>query len=124
VRRPDGDVELAPQADFAVPPCAGCGGGPLKPAVTFFGDSVDPARRDRAHELASGCDLLLAVGTSLTVWSAFRLARAAKDAGARLAVVCVGETRADGIADWKAEALAGEVCARLAAHPRLLLPRV
>ncbi|GBF95194.1 NAD-dependent deacetylase [Raphidocelis subcapitata] len=124
LRRPDGDVELTPQASFAVPPCGACGGGPLKPAVTFFGDSVDPARKERAQELAAGCDLLLAVGTSLTVWSAFRLAKAAKDAGARLAIVCVGDTRADGLADWKAEALAGEVLARLAAHPRLLLPRV
>jgi NAD+-dependent protein deacetylase sirtuin 4 len=109
-----------------VPPCASCG-GVLKPEVTFFGDSVRPDRAALSQSLAASCGgggLLLAVGTSLMVWSAFRLAKAAKDAGARLAVVCVGETRADGIADFKAEALAGEVLARLAGHPRLLLPRV
>lgn len=83
-----------------------------------------PDRAERSLALARGCDLMLAVGTSLMVWSAFRLAKAAKDSGARLALVCVGETRADQIADWKAEALAGEVLARLAAHPRLLLPRL
>jgi NAD-dependent deacetylase sirtuin 4 len=69
-------------------------------------------------------DLVLAVGTSLMVWSAFRLIKAAKEAGARLAIVNVGPTRADGLADLKVEALAGEVMMRLASHPRLLLPRV
>ena len=124
VRRPDGDVELVDAgAGFSVPPCDGCGGF-LKPAVTFFGDSVRPAVAARSLELAGGCDLLLAVGTSLMVWSAFRLAKTAKESGAKLALVCVGETRADSLADFKAEALAGEVLARLAAHPRLLLPRV
>lgn len=85
---------------------------------------MKPDRAATSLALAGGCDLLLAVGTSLMVWSAFRLAKAAKDSGAALALVCVGDTRADGLADWKAEALAGEVLARLAAHPRLLLPRI
>lgn len=92
--------------------------------MVFFGDSVDPARKEAADQLASSCDLLLAVGTSLMVWSAFRVAKAAKERGAALALVCVGDTRADGLADWKGEALAGEVLSRLAAHPRLLLPRL
>ncbi|KAI8473267.1 MAG: DHS-like NAD/FAD-binding domain-containing protein [Monoraphidium minutum] len=125
VRRPDGDVELVDAGrGFVVPACSECGDGVLKPEVTFFGDSVRPDRAELSRDLAGGCDLLLAVGTSLMVWSAFRLAKAAKERGAKVAIVCVGETRADGIADWKAEALAGEVLARLAGHPRLLLPRI
>jgi NAD-dependent deacetylase sirtuin 4 len=113
-----------PGLGFVVPPCPACGAGPLKPAVTFFGDSVPPARAQEAAALAANSDVVIAVGTSLMVWSAFRLAKAAKEAGAKLALVCVGETRADGICDLKVGALAGEVMARLAAHPRLLLPRV
>lgn len=35
------------------------------------------------------------------VYSAFRLAKAAKDAGAQVAAVCVGPTRADGFLDLK-----------------------
>jgi len=126
VRRPDGDVELVDAGrGFVVPPCADCGGGGvLKPAVTFFGDSVTPARVREADALATSADLVLAVGTSLMVLSAFRIVKAAKEAGARVALVVVGETRADGLADYKVEALAGEVMARLAAHPKLLLPRV
>lgn len=57
------------------------------------------------------------------VYSAFRLARAAKAGGAKLALVSVGPTRADSLADLKAEVLAGEALSRLAAHPALLLPR-
>lgn len=35
------------------------------------------------------------------VWSAFRLVKAAKEAGAKLAIVNVGPTRADDLADIK-----------------------
>lgn len=76
-----------------------------------------------ALQAATSCDLLLVVGSSLMVWSAFRLAKAAADAGGRLAIVNVGPTRADGLAAFKAEALAGEVLAQLARHPALLVPR-
>jgi NAD-dependent deacetylase sirtuin 4 len=58
------------------------------------------------------------------VWSAFRLAKAAKEAGAALAIVNVGETRADDIADLKVPSLAGEALMKLATHPSLMLPRV
>lgn len=76
-----------------------------------------------ALSAVSSCDLVLVVGSSLMVWSAFRLIKAAKGAGAALAIVNVGPTRADDLADLKVEALAGEVMMRLASHPRLLLPR-
>jgi NAD-dependent deacetylase sirtuin 4 len=58
------------------------------------------------------------------VWSAFRLAKAAKEAGAALAIVNVGETRADDIADLKVHVLAGEALMKLATHPSLMLPRL
>ena len=57
------------------------------------------------------------------VWSAFRLAKATKAAGGKLAVVNVGATRADELADVRVSALAGEVLSRLASHLSLLLPR-
>jgi NAD-dependent deacetylase sirtuin 4 len=67
---------------------------------------------------------MLVVGSSCMVWSAYRLVKAAVQAGARLAIINVGPTRADDLAHVKVEALAGEVMMRLAHHPRLLLPRV
>jgi NAD-dependent deacetylase sirtuin 4 len=69
-------------------------------------------------------DLVLVVGSSLMVWSAFRLVKAAKAAGAQLAIVNVGATRADELADVKVESLAGEVMMQLAVHPSLLVPKV
>ena len=51
--------------------------------------------------VAEGCDGLLVVGSSLMVYSAFRLARAAIATGAELALVSVGPTRADDIAQLK-----------------------
>lgn len=78
----------------------------------------------RALAAAQSADLVLVVGSSLMVWSAFRLIKAAKAAGAKLAIVNVGPTRADGLADIKVESLAGEVMMQLAMHPSLLVPRV
>eukprot|EP00775_Hariotina_reticulata_P005530 gene5530-5765_t len=100
-----------------------CGSQLLKPDVVFFGDSVPRDRVQRALEAAGVADLLLVVGSSLMVWSAFRLAKAAKEAGAKIAIVNVGPTRADDLATLKIEALAGEVMMRLASHPCLLVPR-
>ena len=48
-----------------------------------------------------GCDGLLVVGSSLMVYSAFRLARAAAASGAQLALLSVGPTRADDLASVK-----------------------
>jgi len=125
VRRPDGDVELRDAgASFVVPPCPSCGADALKPAVTFFGDSIPKERAARAGALAAGCDALLVVGSSVQVFSAFRLTTASVEAGARLVLLNVGETRADAIAHAKLPALAGEALMRLATHDSLLLPRV
>ncbi len=55
----------------------------------------------RAKQLVEDCDGLLVVGSSLMVYSAFRLARAAATSGAQLALLSVGPTRADDIADIK-----------------------
>lgn len=73
--------------------------------------------------MVEASEAVLVVGSSLAVYSAYRLARAAKHAGAHLALLNVGPTRADEFADLKVEALAGEALTRLAAHPSLVLPR-
>lgn len=51
---------------FQVPSCLRCG-GPLKPDVVFFGDTVDPAKVDFVHKLVKEADALLVVGSSLQV---------------------------------------------------------
>lgn len=80
------------------PPCLVCA-GILKSATISFGQALDTAVLLRAHEAARSCDLLLAVGTSLSVHPAAGLVGVALDAEARL-VVCNGsETPYDAEAD-------------------------
>ena len=123
-QRPDGDVELAADAHaaFALPSCAACGGGPLKPAVVFFGASLEPGVAARSRELAASCDAVLVVGSSLAAWSAFRLAETAAKRGSPVAILNVGPTRADALATLRVEARAAEALPRVLAHGGLDLP--
>jgi NAD-dependent deacetylase sirtuin 4 len=121
--RPDGDSELPENgyADFTPPACEGCGSRLLKPRVTFHGGALPPATAAAAWDLAVGCDGLLIVGSTLSTFSAFRLAREAARRHGRVGIVSYGPTRADPIAAFKVEAAAGEVLAALAR--RLGLPQ-
>jgi NAD-dependent SIR2 family protein deacetylase len=47
------------------------------------------------------------VGSSLTVWSGYRLARQAREEGKPVCILNIGPTRADGEATVKVEAPAG-----------------
>jgi len=72
--------EEAPPADEKSPyPPGPMQHGVLKPDLVFFGASVPKPVHARADELLASADGLLVVGTSLTVWSAFRLLRATFD---------------------------------------------
>jgi NAD-dependent deacetylase len=68
------------------PPCRACG-GVLKSATVMFGQSLDPSVLRRAVRAAAGCDLMLAVGSTLTVEPAASLCAVATDAGAHLVIV-------------------------------------
>lgn len=112
---PDGDADLegVDFSAFEVPACARCG-GVLKPAVVFFGDAI-PAERSRAALAeVQQADALLVVGSSLMVWSGFRLVRAAAEAGLPVAAVNEGRTRADELLQFKIEAPCGLTLERTA----------
>ncbi|HEY3645164.1 MAG TPA: NAD-dependent protein deacetylase [Gammaproteobacteria bacterium] len=117
---PDGDADLDGRdfGAFEVPACDACG-GVLKPAVVFFGDSIPAADTQRALAEVQDADALLVVGSSLMVWSGFRLARAAAERGIPVAAVNLGATRADHLMQFKVEAPCGEalsaLCEELAA---------
>lgn len=109
-QRPDGDgfVPRSDYHDVSVPPCNVCGGF-LKPDVVFFGDSVPRHRVERSRAALDASDGLLCIGTSLAVHSAFRFVRAAQKKGIPIAILNVGETRAEaeGIEVLKVEAPIG-----------------
>ncbi|GKA32893.1 NAD-dependent protein deacylase SRT2, partial [Tanacetum coccineum] len=67
--------------------------------VVFFGDNVPKDRANMAMEAAKGCDAFLVLGSSVMTMSAFRLVRAAHEAGAATAIINIGKTRAMNFAD-------------------------
>ena len=107
---PDGDAELPARelSSFLVPGCETCG-GVLKPDVVFFGESVPKPQVDAAWRLLDGAELLLVVGSSLTVFSGRRFVYRAREARIPVAIVNLGPTRADDLADVKVQGRLGEV---------------
>lgn len=80
------------------PACELCG-GILKSATISFGQSLEPEVLRAAVRAAQDCDLLLAVGTSLTVHPAAGLVDLALAAGARFIVINAQPTPYDPVAD-------------------------
>ena len=80
------------------PPCRTCG-GILKSATISFGQSLVAADLERADRVARECDLMLAVGSTLTVYPAAEVVPIAKYAGARVVIVNGEATAMDDLAD-------------------------
>ena len=78
--QPDGDAELDADlvAVFQVVACKLCGGD-LKPDVVFFGGTVSEPTLAAAWDLFDRGEVLLVVGSSLTVYSGFRFVRRASE---------------------------------------------
>jgi NAD-dependent deacetylase sirtuin 4 len=111
---PDGDADLPDEAlaGFVAPTCTHCG-GTLKPNVVFFGESVPRATLDAALAAFDEAEALLVVGSSLAVFSGHRFARRAMDRGMPIAIVNLGECRADPLATLRIEADCTEVLPEL-----------
>ncbi|MBO7482913.1 MAG: NAD-dependent deacetylase [Kiritimatiellae bacterium] len=79
--------------DPYVPRCP-CGGA-FKPDITFFGESLPEEAFMRSQELAARADLMLVLGTSLTVFPAAGLPRLTLHNGGRLVIVNAQPTPLD-----------------------------
>jgi len=79
-------------------PDCGCGGF-IKTATISFGQSMPATALRRAEAMARGCDLFLAIGSSLVVWPAAGFPLMAKQSGARLAILNREPTEFDAVAD-------------------------
>lgn len=112
---PDGDTELAPELarSFRVASCLRCG-GVLKPDVVFFGENVPPSTLHCAWEVFEDADVLLVAGSSLAVYSSYRFVERAKREGKPVAIVNIGTTRGDDLAQVKVQGRTGEVLPALA----------
>jgi NAD-dependent deacetylase len=80
------------------PPCRSCG-GILKSATISFGQSLVPEDLARAERVASECDLMLAVGSTLGVYPIAGVVPVARGQGARVVIVNGGPTEMDALAD-------------------------
>lgn len=90
------------------PRCPKCQGS-LRPAVVFFGESLDPHVLHSAYEEAGKCELLLVVGSSLVVYPAAEIPLAARQNGATLVIVNKEKTGLDHVADFVIQGKAGDV---------------
>jgi NAD-dependent deacetylase len=96
------------------PACRSCG-GILKSATISFGQSLVPEDLARAQQAARRCDLLLAVGTKLSVWPIAGVVPTAKEAGARGVIVNAEPTEMDQLADAGLRGAISELLPRLVA---------
>jgi NAD-dependent deacetylase len=86
------------RAGEADPPCRSCG-GILKAATISFGQGLVEADLIRAERAARRSDLLLAVGSTLSVYPIAGVVPVAKNVGARIVIVNGGPTAMDDGAD-------------------------
>jgi len=103
-------LELLDEGEGA-PQCASCL-APLKPDVVLFGELLPERAMTEAQTLAAEADLMLCIGSSLTVYPVAGLPGLTRARGGRLALVTEGETPYDGEADVR---LRGDVVDALAA---------
>jgi NAD-dependent deacetylase sirtuin 4 len=121
---PDGDVDLpgAPYTTFRYPACPHCLANPpmtgdgtktkvevdeegawrdtstagiLKPAVIMFGESIPTRVKEAAEQAIDGSGRLLVLGTSLATYSAWRLAKRAKERGMPIGILNIGGVRGE-----------------------------
>ena len=149
---PDGDVDLpdAPYTTFRYPPCPTCLSRPpmlkdgtkavvevdnegayvatntagiLQPAVVMFGEAIAPEIKQIADDAIDSAGRLLVVGTSLATYSAWRLARRAKDRGMPIGIINLGGVRGeDAFLDHLPDGQEGELGVRIELPSDKLLP--
>ena len=81
--------------DTGVPPRCHCG-GLLKPATISFGQQLDQRTMFRATQAAEACDLVIAMGTTLSVYPAAEIPLHAARRGVPYVIINQGDTEHDG----------------------------
>lgn len=94
------------------PACRSCG-GVLKTATISFGQSLVAADLDRASEAARRADLMLAVGSTLSVYPIAGVVPVAKRSGADVVIVNLEPTDMDDLADVVVNASISDVLPRI-----------
>lgn len=90
---PPGPAVESFRASGEVPACA-CG-GPLKFAIISFGESLVPSVMEAAADAARQCDLVIALGSTLSVYPAASIPLLAAQRGTPYVIINRGETEHD-----------------------------
>lgn len=98
-----------------MPECPKCG-GMLKPEIVFFGDNVPKQRAEKLANMVCNSDALLVLGSSLHVYSGYRILLHSHDMGIPVAVVNIGKVRGEEKIQLKISTKCGSVI------PKLFLP--
>jgi len=93
--RTDPDPHVKRFIDTRTPPVCNCGGY-LKPATISFGQNLEPAELERAAAAVQETDLVVALGSTLSVYPAAGFPLAAAERGVPYVVVNRGATDHDG----------------------------
>ncbi len=96
------------------PPCLVCG-GILKSDTISFGQALVPDVIDRALRVSEDCDVLLAVGSTLSVFPVANCVPRARAAGARVVIVNGDATAMDQYADVLLTGRIGDILPALVA---------
>jgi len=94
------------------PACQKCG-GILKSATISFGQGLVAEDLARSEQAARLCDLMLTIGTTLTVYPIAGVVPVAKRAGARVVILNAEPTGMDSIADAVLHGSIGDILPRL-----------
>jgi NAD-dependent deacetylase len=108
----EGIIQEIESRSDRLPTCPRCG-GLLRPDVVWFGEALPHDNLELAMDSTRRCDIFLSIGTSSLVRPAASLAILAKDNGARLVEINIGDTPLTSIADFVLVGLAGAILPRL-----------
>lgn len=79
----------------------------------FFGDNVPKERVELIRSKVSSSDAVFVLGSSLTVYSSYRIILQAKEAQKKIAILNIGPTRADDMVDIKVSTKCGDILPKL-----------
>ena len=112
-----GPMELALErvrAGEEDPACQRCG-GILKSATISFGQGLVAEDLERAERAANACDLIIAIGTTLSVYPIAGVVPVAKRTGARVVILNADHTAMDELGDAVLQGGISEILPRMVA---------
>lgn len=112
MREPAGPTMDRIKAGESDPNCLMCG-GILKSATISFGQNLIAEDLDRAFGAASMCDVLLTVGTELSVYPVAGMVPLAAESGAKIVIINGSPTSMDELADVVIHGSISEVLPRI-----------